>query len=135
MKIEIKNENVEVVTSLLTKFLELNNNGDFNYLNNDSIFIGYNLNSGFSYIYLENAPHISLVMDTSKDLCLIYSSSLDGIEFIKYNLDNIKSLEDLEEELNKAYVLEEEIRDGDYNNETLTDKFCEVMYTNNWMDL
>lgn len=137
MKIEINNSNTEVVTTLISKFLELNSNSNsnFNYLNNDNIVVGYNENSGFSYIYLENEPHISLVSDYHDTLCLVYSSGLDGIEFIKYDLDNINSLEDLETEMNKAYTLEDDIRGDDYDNADLIEKFSNEMYNNGWMDL
>lgn len=135
MKIEIKNNDTKAVTKLITKFLELNQNSNYDYLDNDNIFVGYNENSGFSYIYLENNPSICLVSDISEDLCLVYSSGLDGIEFIKYDLENITSLDILEDILNQAYTLEDEIRGDNYQDEDNTEKFCNEMYKLGWMDL
>lgn len=134
MKIEINNNNTEVITTLISKFLELNSNSSFNYLDNDSIHVGFNENSGFSYIYLENQPHISLVSDFHNELCLVFSSGLDGREFILYDLDNINSLEDVETVMNKAYDLDC-IREDDYNNESLIEEFENAMYKLNWMDI
>lgn len=135
MKIEIKNKNSKAVSKLLVKFLELNNNGDYDYLSKDTLFIGYNENSGFSYIYLESCPSISLCLDNNDEMCIIYSSGLDGIEFIRYALDNIKNLSKLEDLMNNIYSLEDEIRGNDYKNESLKDDFIEKMVSMKWHEL
>ena len=133
MQIEINTNNSKKVTKLLSKFLEMNENGIYDYLEKDKIYIGYNSNSGFTYLYLENNPSLSLCLDMSYDLCIIYSSGLDGIEFIKYTIP--KSLDKLDEVLNKAYNLEDDIRGDNYNNKDLTNKFIKVMLKNKWEEL
>ena len=88
MQISINNTNTKKATKLISKFLELDYKSGNNYLNNDNIVVGYNSNSGYSYIYLESSPHISLCLSDFNDkIEIIYSSSLDGIEFNR-NLTN-----------------------------------------------
>jgi len=135
MKIEINNNNTEVVTLLLTTFLNMNKESNYNYIANDNLQIGYNENSGFSYIYLENLPHISLCTTCGDDLCVVYSSGLDGIEFVRYDLEEIKSLDMLEDVLSVAYNLDEDIRENDYKNEGLNDQFIEAMLEAGWEQL
>ena len=133
MKIEINNNDTKKVTKLLNKFLVMNDKSDYNYLENDSITIGYNQKSGFSYLYLENSPSISICLDDSSSFCIIYSSSLDGIEFIKYTIpSNIDKLETL---LNNAYDLENSTRGDNYNDEDLKEKFINKMIKKGWQEL
>ena len=133
MQIEINTNNSKKVTKLLSKFLDMNENGIYDYLNKDKIVIGENQNSGFIYLYLEDNPSLSICLNMSNDLCIIYQSGLDGIEFIKYTIP--KSLDKLEEVTSKAYNLEDDIRDGNYNNEALKDKFVQAMLKNKWEEL
>ena len=133
MQIEINTNNSKKVTKLLSKFLDMAGKSEYNYLNKDKIVIGENQNSGYVYLYLESSPSLSLCLNKSYDLCIIYQSGLDGIEFIKYTIP--KSLDKLEEVLNKAYNIEEDIRGDNYNNEDLTDKFIQVMLKNKWEEL
>lgn len=133
MQIEINTNNSNKVTKLLSKFLDMANKSDYDYLNKENIIIGENKNSGYVYLYLESSPHLSLCLDNSNSLCYIYSSGLDGIEFIKYTIP--KSLDKLEEIMNKAYTLEDDIRGDDYNNEDLKEKFIKAMIKNNWQEL
>ena len=137
MKIEIKSNDTKAVQTLIIKILELNNKSinTYDYLANDTLYIGLNENSGFNYIYLESTPSISLCTNNNGELCIVYSSGLDGIEFIKYNLDNITSLTDLEDVINNAYTLEDSIRDDDYQDTIKTDKFIEAMNANGWDEL
>ena len=135
MKIEIKNTNNKAVQKLISKMLDLNSNSSLDYFKEDTLVIGYNENSGFSYIYLENDPSISLVTDTDDDLCVVYSSGLDGIEFIRYDIESITSLNILEETMNKAYDLEDKIRNDDYEDDTKKDAFIEAMLNNGWGEL
>lgn len=130
MQIEIKNTNSKKVTKLLSKFLEMNDNGIYDYLSNDKIFIGYNSNSGFSYLYLENNPHLSLCLNDYNEICIVYSSGLDGLEFINYDIPS--NIDKLEMKLNKAYELEEEIRGDNYNDSDKTDAFIEAMEQKGW---
>lgn len=134
MKIEIKNTNTKNASTLITKFLELNDSCSYDYFDKDNINVGYNNNSGYSYIYLENNPSISLCLsDFKKDIEIIYSSSLDGLEFVM-TLDNsnVSNLEDLETLLNDAYSLDDEIRGDNYNDDDLKDSFIEEMKSKNW---
>ena len=87
MQIEIKSNDTKAVQTLIIKILELNNKSinTYDYLANDTLYIGLNENSGFNYIYLESTPSISLCTDSDGELCIVYSSGLDGIEFIKYD--------------------------------------------------
>lgn len=133
MKIEINTTNTKKATKLLTKFLNMNEKSDYNYLDNDTLFIGYNDNSGFSYIYLENNPSLSLCLDNSNDLCIVYSSGLDGIEFIKYTIPS--TLDKLETLLNGAYTLEDDIRGDDYKNYETREKFINSMIKKKWDEL
>ena len=133
MQIEINTNNSKKVTKLLSKFLDMAGKSEYNYLNKDTIVIGENQNSGYIYLYLESSPSLSLCLNMSYDLCIIYQSGLDGIEFIKYTIP--KSLDKLEEVTSKAYNLEEDIRDGDYNNEELKEKFIQAMLKNKWEEV
>lgn len=133
MKIEIKHTDSKKASKLLNKFLTMNEKSEYNYLEKDSLYIGYNSNSGFSYIYLENYPAISLCLDNNNDFCIGYSSSLDGLEFIKYNIPS--NLDKLETLLNKAYTLEDEIRGDNYNDWDLSEKFINKMITKKWQEL
>ena len=133
MQIEINVNNSKKVTKLLSKFLNMAGNSEYNYLNKDKIVIGENQNSGYIYLYLENSPSLSLCLNISSDLCIIYQSGLDGLEFIKYTIP--KSLDKLEEVINRAYNLEDDIRDGNYNNEDLKEKFIKAMLKNKWEEL
>ena len=133
MQIEINTNNSKKVTKLLSKFLDMAGKSEYNYLNKDTIFIGENQNSGFTYIYLESSPSLSLCLNDSNEFCIIYSSGLDGLEFIKYTIPT--SLDKLEDVMNKAYNLEDDIRDGNYNNEELTNKFVRAMLKNKWEKL
>ena len=76
MKIDIKSNDTKAVQTLISKMLELNSNSinTYNYFANDTLYIGYNANSGFNYIYLESTPSLSLCTDYAGDLCIIYSS-------------------------------------------------------------
>jgi len=66
MKIEIQqNMNEKKAMILLHKFIELDSVG-YDYFLNDNIEIGYNNNSAYSYIYLENEPHVGLSLDKIK---------------------------------------------------------------------
>ena len=130
MQIEINTNNSKKVTKLLSKFLDMAGKSEYDYLNNDKIYIGEKQSSGYIYLYLESSPSLSLCLNMSSDLCIIYSSNLDGLEFIKYTIP--KNLDKLEEVLNKAYDFEEGIRGDNYNNEDLTDKFIQVMLKNKW---
>ena len=132
MKIEIKTSDSKKATKLLTKFLAMNEKSEYNYLDGDSIIIGYNNNSGFTYLYLENNPSLSLCLDSYGDLCIIYSSSLDGLEFIKYNIPS--SLDKLEKLLYSTYDLEDKIRGDNYNDEDLKEKFINKMLLK-WQEL
>lgn len=130
MKIEIKNTNTKKASKLISKFLEMNENSVYDYLENDNIFVGYNSNSGFSYIYLENNPHISLCLNDYNELCIVYSSYNDGLEFINYDIpSNIDKLESI---LNKAYDIENDIREDDYKDADKTDLFIETMEQKGW---
>ena len=133
MRIEINTTDTKKATKLLTKFLNMNEKSDYNYLDDDSLIIGYNSNSGFSYIYLENNPSVSLCLDDSNDFCIIYNSSLDGIEFIKYTVPS--TLDKLETLLNNAYTLEYDIRGDNYENEETKEKFINIMIKKNWNEL
>ena len=133
MQIEINTNNSKKVTKLLSKFLDMAGKSKFNYLNKDNIIIGENPNSGYIFLYLEINPSLCLCLNKSSDLCIIYQSGLDGIEFIKYTIP--KNLDKLEEVLNKAYNLEEDIRDGNYNDSDKTDAFIKVMLKNKWEEL
>ena len=130
MQIEIKNSNSKKVTKLLLKFLEMNDNGIYDYLSNDKIFIGYNSNSGFSYLYLENNPSLSLCLKDYNEICIIYSSGLDGLEFISFDIPS--NIDKLEMKLNKAYAMEDDIRGDDYKDTNKTDAFIEAMEQKGW---
>ena len=130
MQIEIKNTNSKKVTKLLSKFLEMNENGIYDYLSNDKIFIGYNSNSGFSYLYLENNPSLSICLNNYNEICVVYSSGLDGLEFISYDIPS--NIDKLEMKLNKAYEMEDDIRGDDYNDSDKTDAFIEAMEQKGW---
>ena len=134
MKIEIKNTNTKTASTLISKFLELNNSCSYDYLEKDTIYVGYNNNSGYSYIYLKNNPSVSLCLsDFKKDIEIIYSSGLDGLEFIKSLEDSeVSNLEELEALLNDAYCLEDETRGDDYRDDKLKDSFIEAMESKNW---
>ena len=130
MEITIKNANSKKASKLLTKFLEMNENGIYDYLANDKIFIGYNSNSGFTYLYLENNPSLSLCLNDYNELCIVYSSGLDGLEFISYDIPS--NIDKLETKLNKAYELEDDIRGDDYNDSDKTDAFISAMKEKGW---
>ena len=134
MKIEIKNTNTKNASTLITKFLELNDSCSYDYFDKDNIFVGYNNDSGYSYIYLENNPSVSLCLsDFKKEIEIIYSSGLDGLEFV-ITLDDsgVSNLEELETLLNNAYCLEDEIRGDNYEDDELKDSFIEAMESKNW---
>ena len=135
MKIEIKNTNNKAVQKLISKMLDLNSNSSIDYFENDTLVIGHNENSDFSYIYLENDPSVSLATDTDNDLCIVYSSSLDGIEFIRYDIESVTSLSNLEDIIHKAYNLEDDIREDDYEDNTKKESFIEAMIENGWDEL
>lgn len=130
MEITIKNATSKKASKLLTKFLEMNENGIYDYLAKDKIFIGYNSNSGFTYLYLENTPHLSLCLNDYNELCIVYSSGLDGLEFISYEIPS--NIDKLETKLNKAYELEDDIRGDNYNDTDKTDAFIETMEAKGW---
>lgn len=133
MKIEINN-NTKAVSLLITKFLELNDKSEYNYLDNDTLFVGYNSDSGFSYIALENDPSLCLCLDYSGNLCIVYSSTLDGLEFIKYDFNNINSLSDLENLISEAYQIDEK-REDNYKDNELKEAFISEMIENGWDEL
>ena len=133
MQIEINTNNSKKVTKLLSKFLDMAGKSEYDYLNKDKIYIGENQSSGYIYLYLESSPSLSLCLNMSSDLCIIYSSGLDGIEFIKYTIP--KNLDKLEAVISKASNLEDDIRDGNYDNEDLKDKFIQAMIKNKWEEL
>ena len=130
MQIEINTNNSKKVTKLLSKFLEMNENGIYDYLEKDKIYIGYNSNSGFTYLYLENNPSLSLCLNDSNEFCIIYSSGLDGLEFISFEIPS--NINKLETKLNKAYNLEDAIRGNDYNDSDKTDAFIAAMEEKGW---
>ena len=130
MQIEINTNNSKKVTKLLSKFLEMNDNGIYDYFEKDKIYIGYNSNSGFTYIYLESSPNLSLCLNDSKEFCTVYSSGLDGLEFISFEIPS--NIDKLEIKLNRAYNLEDGIRGDDYNNENLTEAFINAMEEKGW---
>ena len=130
MQIEIKNATSKKASKLLSKFLEMNENGIYDYLANDKIYIGYNSNSGFTYLYLENNPSLSLCLNDYNELCIVYSSGLDGLEFISYEIPS--NIDKLEMKLNKAYALEDDIREDDYKDNDKTDLFIEAMEAKGW---
>ena len=132
MTIEIKNTNNKAVQKLISKMLDLNSNSSLDYFEDTTLVIGYNENSDFSYIYSENDPSLSLVTDADDDLCVVYSSGLDGTEFIRYNIENITSLNELEETMYKAYNLEDKIRNDDYEDNTKKEAFTKTMIENGW---
>lgn len=130
MQIEIKNATSKKTSKLLTKFLEMNENGIYDYLANDKIIIWYNPNSGFTYLYLENNPHLNLCLNASNELCIVYSSSSEFIEFINFDIpSNIDKLEDIS---NKAYTLESNIIGDNYKDKDKIDAFIDAMEQNGW---
>ena len=135
MKIEIKSNDSKAIQMLISKMIELNSIEPWDYLENNNLYIGYNENSGFNYIYLENDPSLCLCTDFHGHLCTVYSSGLDGLEFIRYNIDNISSLSDLENLMYKAYNLEDTIRGDEYKDSIKTDKFIEAMINSGWEEL
>ena len=137
MKIEIKSNDSKAIQTLVGKMIELNSNSidKYDYLEDNNLYIGYNENSGFNYIYLENDPSLCLCTDFHGNLCTIYSSGLDGLEFIRYDIDNISSLSGLENLMYKAYNLEDEIRGEDYKDDIKKDAFIEAMINNGWKEL
>ena len=130
MQIEINTNNSTKVTKLLSKFLEMNENGIYDYLEKDKIYIGYNSNSGFTYIYLENNPSLSLCLNDSNEFCIVYSSGLDGLEFINFEIPS--NIDKLETKLNRAYNIEDDIRGDDYNDSDKTDAFIEKEKKKGW---
>ena len=130
MQIEININNSKKVTKLLSKFLEMNENGIYDYLEKDKIYIGYNSNSGFTYIYLEKNPSLSLSLNDSNEFCIIYSSGLDGLEFINFEIPS--NIDKLETKLNRAYNLEDDIRGDNYNDSDKTDVFISAMEEKGW---
>ena len=130
MQIEINTNNSKKVTKLLSKFLEMNENGIYDYLEKDKIYIGYNSNSGFTYLYLENNPSLCLCLNDSNEFCIVYSSGLDGLEFINFEIPS--NIDKLETKLNKVYNLEDDIRGDDYNDSDKTDAFISVMEEKGW---
>lgn len=130
MEITIKHPNTKKASKLIAKFLEMNENSDYDYIEKDNVLVGYNQNSGFSYIYLENNPSISLCLNESDDFCIIYSSGLDGLEFITYEVPS--ALDRLESKINKVYKLDEDKRGDDYNNTYINDSFIEAMDFRGW---
>ena len=58
-----------------------------------------------------------------------------GLEFIRYDINNITSLSSLENVINSAYNLEDEIRNDDYEDTIKTDKFINAMSNNDWEEL
>lgn len=135
MRIEINNNDTKTVRKLIKKILELNDNGDYDYLDNDILYLGFNETSGFSYIYLDSSPSISLCVDNCNKICIVYNSGLDGIEFVKYNLDDIDNLSILEDTMNDCYDLEGKIRGNDYEDSNKKDKFIEEMISKGWDEL
>lgn len=134
MKIEISTENTERATKLLGKFIELNNNSDYNYFDKDSIYIGENNISGYAYIYLESSPSISICLEPYyNDFEVIYSSGLDGIEF-KRDLD-YNSMEELENGVYSAYNFEDEIRGDDYEDKKTKEEFIKKMISEGWEEM
>lgn len=130
MQIEInKNVDTRKATKLLTKFFNMNDNSEYNYLAEDKIFIGYNDNSGFTYAYLGDSPSINIILDDENKFCYIYSSGLDGLEFIKYN--NFNNITKLENVLSVAYGLDDK-REDDYDDEVKKDKFIKAMNKKGW---
>ena len=130
MQIEINTNNSKKVTKLLSKFLDMNENSIYDYLEKDKIYVGYNSNSGFTYIYLENNPSLSLCLNDSNEFCIVYSSGLDGLEFISFEIPS--NIDKLETNLNRVYNLEDDIRGDDYNNENLTEAFIDAMGEKGW---
>ena len=130
MQIEINTNNSKKVTKLLSKFLDMAGKSEYNYLNKDKIVIGENQNSGFIYLYLENNPSLSLCLDDSNEFCIVYSSGLDGLEFINFKIPS--NLDKLETKLNRAYNLEDGIRGNDYNDSDKTDSFINAMEEKGW---
>lgn len=133
MQITINKTNSKKASKLISKFIDMNEKSNYNYLEKDTLNVGYNNNSGFTYIYSENNPSLCLCLGDSNEFCIVYSSSLDGIEFIKYTIPS--SLEKLETLLNKAYTLEDDIRGDDYNDDTKREKFINKMIKVKWMEL
>jgi hypothetical protein len=130
MQIEIKNVTSKKASKLITKFLEMNANGIYDYLVNDKIYVEYNNTSGFSYIYLENNPHLNLCLNASNELCIAYSCSSVFIEFISFNIpSNIDKLENI---TNIAYTLESNIIGDDYKDNNKIDAFIDAMEAKGW---
>ena len=130
MQIEINTNNSKKVTKLLSKFLDMAGKSEYNYLNKDKIVIGENQNSGFIYLYLENNPSLSLCLDDSNEFCIVYSSGLDGLEFISFEIPS--NIDKLETKLNRAYNIEDDIRGDDYNDSDKTDAFINAMEEKGW---
>ena len=135
MRIEIEHTNTKIVGKLICKMIKMNEKSDYNYFENDTLYVGFNATSGFSYIYLESSPSISLALDGDDKLCIIYSSLLDGLEFIRYDVNKIKSLSKLEDIMRIAYELEYDIRDDDYDDAKSKVKFIKEMTSIGWEKL
>ena len=108
----------------------MNENGIYDYLNKDKIVIGENQNSGFIYLYLENNPSLCLCLNMSNELCIVYSSGLDGLEFISFDIPS--NIDKLGTKLNRAYNLEDDIRGDNYNDSDKTDAFISAMEEKGW---
>jgi len=133
MKIEIANNTQGTrVQRLISKFLDMNNNSKYNYLEDETIYVAFNENSGYSYIGIENNPSLSICLDYNDKFCIVWSSCLDGIEFIR-DLD-LDSLDKLDTEIQKLYELDEK-REDDYNNDELKEKLEEQALKLGWNTL
>ena len=130
MQIEINTNNSKKVTKLLSKFLSMASESEYNYLNKGKIVLGENENSGYIYLYLENNPSLSLCLNDYNEICIVYSSGLDGLEFISYDIPS--NIDKLETKLSKAYEMKYDIRGNDYKDSDKTDAFIEAMEQKGW---
>jgi len=91
-----------------------------NYLKNDTLIIGHNWNSGYTFTYLEGMPSTNLALNYNNELVTIYTSWIDGLEFEK--IIEEETLEELEEMQSKLYELDEKREEGKLSDSEFIEK-------------
>jgi len=119
----------KVEVALLTRFLRLMQNSA-NYWKGENIMVGYNAHSGYSWVSLENDPHIQLVTHGGAKDLLLYSSGYDGLEFIK-DAKGIKSLDDIEDAIDEIYQIDN-LREDDYDDEEKIEEIIKLAEKAGW---
>lgn len=119
---------------IVTKFLNMNSVSTINHIEKDIVIIVATMvdNNMTHYVWGGDNPHVVIFKGIIGDFYTIYRSNLDKLEF-KKGLNEIISLDQLDEMITSIYRLEDEIRGDDYTNEKRQKQFISKMLELGWI--